>query len=266
MRLFNNLIKLVLLLLCSACISNQENMEKILFLHHSTGQAVWYGNTNRIVRKLTDKSPVRSYFKKYNRQNKTNYQISELSFPKMHPYGWRNSPVDYYTIWVKNAGNTAYMEEPTLEMLTKEYDVIIFKHCYPVSNILEDTGAPDINSKEKRIENYILQYNALKKKMHQFPDKKFIIWTPAVQVKSKITPEEAERTRQFCNWLMNEWNEQGDNIYLWDFYEYETEGGLYMKEEYAVAPDNSHPNKKFAQRMASVFSQFVIDVIEEEKK
>ncbi len=251
---------ILILLLLISCNSNQKPMKKIIFLHHSTGQGVWYGETNRYVRKLTGKSDVKTFFNRYNRKNKTNFEITELSFPKKVPYGWQNYPYDYYNIWVKNAGDQPYMEEPTLEILTKEYDVIIFKHCYPVSKILEDTGTADINSKEKRLENYKLQYEALKKKMHEFPNNKFIVWTPAVHVKSKITKEEAERTQQFYKWIKNEWNENGDNIYLWDFYKYETEGDLYLKEEYASNPNNSHPNKEFNAKMAKVFGKFVIDV------
>ena len=60
-----------------------------------------------------------------------------------------NDPYDYYNIWVKNAGNEPYKGEPTLEILTSKYDVIIFKHCFPSSNVEPDTGAPDINSKNK---------------------------------------------------------------------------------------------------------------------
>ena len=50
------------------------------------------------------------------------YFIEEKIFPKAEPYGWNNYPYDYYNIWVKNAGEQPFMEEPTLEILTKEYD------------------------------------------------------------------------------------------------------------------------------------------------
>jgi acetyltransferase-like isoleucine patch superfamily enzyme len=180
--------------------------------------------------KLTRKGTVQRYFDDYNRRNDTSYIISDLLFPKKFPYGWKNYPFDYYNIWVKNAGSSAYMEEPTLEMLTREYDVIIFKHCFPVGRIMDDDGQPDINSQEKRLGNYKLQYEALKKKMHSFPATKFIVWTPPAIVKSQIMEEEAIRTRIFYKWLTEEWKEKGDNIYLWDFYAYETEAGLYLIE------------------------------------
>jgi len=252
-----------LLIMCivTGCESTQKKMDKIIFLHHSTGKQIWLGNTNKIAGKLLRKSDVKTYFKKYNKKNKTNYLIEERIFPKETPYGWKNYPFDYFNIWVKNAGTVPYLEEPTLEILTRDYDMIIFKHCYPVSNIKEDTGAPDINSEEKRIENYKLQYDALKSKMHEFPDNKFIIWTPAVHVSGLITEDEAKRTREFHNWIMNEWDQKGDNIFVWDFYSLETEGGLYFLDEYSSGPGNSHPNRTFSSKAALSFCEFIVKVI-----
>lgn len=238
-------------------------MTNVIFLHHSTGKKIWIGKTNRYVYKLTQKSDVQSFIKKYNKQNKTGYSITERSFPADSPYGWKNGPFDYYNIWVKNGGENAYMNEPTLEMLTKDYDVIVLKHCFPYSKISEDTGNADIDSKERRLENYKLQYEALKNKIHEFPDNKFIIWTPAVQVKSNLKPEEAQRANDFYKWVVNEWDNKGDNIFLFDFYQYETEGGLYMQDKYATGEKDPHPNKMFAGRIAPLFAQFVIDVIED---
>jgi hypothetical protein len=256
-----NIFFLIVSILLTGCGSNQNDMKKIVFLHHSTGYNIWVGNTNKYSYKLTGKGDVRMYFADYNKKNKTDYDISERVFPKSTPYGWNNYPYDYYNIWVKNAGKNPYMEEPTLEILTKDYDVIIFKHCFPVSRISADTGSPDINSDIKSIENYKLQYNALKNKMHEFPENKFIVWTPAVNTKTGMTEDEAKRTRQFYDWMINEWNENGDNIFIWDFYQYETEGGLYLTDKNAFSHDNPHPNREFAGRVAPLFGKFIVDVI-----
>jgi hypothetical protein len=237
-------------------------MKKILFLHHSTGRCIWVGKTNRYLFKLTQKGDVQKFFDDHNKKNNTSYDITELSFPKEVPYGWKNYPYDYYNIWIKNAGENKYMDQPTLEILTKEYEVIIFKHCYPVSRISEDTGSPDIDSEEKRLENYKLQYNALKHKMHEFPNNKFIVWTPAACTRNHISEDEAIRANQFYKWMIEEWDERGDNIFIWDFYKYETEGGLFLLDKYAFAPDNSHPSKKFSGFVAPLFCKFIIDVIE----
>jgi hypothetical protein len=236
---------------------------KIIFLHHSTGMRIWIGKTNRYIYKLTKRGGLESYIKKYNRVHKTAFNITHRNFPSNSSYGWNNYPFDYYNIWIKHAGNEPYMGEPTLEILTRNYDIIIFKHCFPVSNIKEDTGSPDINSDEKRLENYKLQYEALKSKMHEFPATKFIIWTPAVKVKSSLTEAEARRTQQFYEWIMNEWDEKGDNIFLWDFYKYETDGGLYMKEEYSSgSAGDSHPSKQFSALITPKFAQYITNVAE----
>jgi len=256
-----------LLIICAcifvvSCKSNHNEMKKIVFLHHSTGTSVWVGKTNKYLYKLTGKGDVQKFFSDYNKRNKTDYNISELSFPKQTPYGWNNYPYDYYNIWVKNAGENPYMEEPTLEILTKEYEVIVFKHCFPVSRILEDTGTPDIDSDEKRLENYKLQYNALKEKMHKFPSTKFIVWTPAICPKNKMAEAEAIRAQQFYNWIIEDWDEKGDNIFIWDFYKYETEGDLFLLDKNASDPENCHPGKEFSGKVAPLFCKYIIDVIE----
>jgi hypothetical protein len=237
-------------------------MKKIIFLHHSTGKKIWIGSTNKFINKLTGGNDVQKFFRDYNKKNGTDYSITNCIFPKAFPYGWKNYPYDYYNIWVRNSGDKPFMEEPTLEILTKTFDIIVFKHCYPVSNILPDINLPDINSEEKRLENYKLQYNALKSKMHEFPGTKFIIWTPAIYKKTQLTEGEANMTYSFYKWMIEEWDEKGDNIFIWDFYKYETEGGLYLLEEYSSGPLNSHPNREFSSRISPLFCKYVIDVIE----
>ena len=270
---FNCLLTLgsvIFLILLTQC-NNQsgkmsdENSYKIIFLRHSTGGVIWKGESgflDKIKHKLGADFAVPLWFNEYNETNGTNYNIAEQSFPKDKPYGWQNYPFDYYNIWVKNAGDKPYKEEATLEILTQEYDFIIFRHCFPVSRIEEDNGNPNIDSREKRIENYKLQYIALKEKMLQFPETKFLLWTGAALVESKTNEAQAKLTKEFFNWVRNDWDTENDNIFLWDFYELETEGGLYLKEEYAVNSGNPHPNGKFAARVAPLFCQRIVDIIE----
>jgi hypothetical protein len=185
-----------------------------------------------------------------------------MAFPKASPYGWVNYPYDYYNIWVKNAGNEPFMEEPTLEMLTKKYQVIIFKHCFPVSNIQPNLDSADINSDYKSLANYKLQYLALRDKLHEFPNTKFILFTGAVQVKAQIKEDEALRAHEFSKWVVEEWDLADDNIYLWDFYKLETEGGLYLKDNYAYSSNNSHPNGEFASKAVQLLFNRIVDVID----
>jgi hypothetical protein len=221
----------------------------IIFLHHSTGENIW-------------NEGVSQWFVQYNSQTGTRYQIVEQEFPKDSPYGWNNYPYDYWNIWVNHAGSSPFLNEPTLEILTSQYHVIIFKHCFPVSEIEADTGNPDMTSEDKRIENYTLQYETLKTKMHEFSDTIFLVWTGAALVQRSTDKASATRARSFFEWVKDEWDERGDNIYIWDFYELETEGGLYMKDEYAEDPYDSHPNWTFSQMAAPLFCQRIVNVIE----
>lgn len=275
LRLIISIISILTISLISCGRINNDSEMNIVFLHHSTGNVIWNGGNkrsllhkaiNRVSSKLAYKignnAKLPGLFKEYNTKNGKKYSIKEITFPKSSPYGWKNYPYDYYNIWVKNAGEEPFMEEPTLEMLTEDYDLIIFKHCFPVSNIKADTDSGDINSDIKTISNYKLQYEALRDKLNSYPDNKFILFTGAVQVRSKISEEEAKRAKDFFTWVIEKWDIPGDNIYLWDLYSLQTQDGLYFKNEYAVSDSDSHPNKIFAERAAGLLFERIIDVIE----
>lgn len=261
---FTALLSVIFFSACKNTKEHQSDAEpvNIIFLHHSTGHVIWKGQSGGLRGLLGKKEAIPGWFDDYNKTNNTNYQITEQNFPKAEPYGWNNYPFDYYNIWVKNAGNEPFQDEPTLEILTKDYDVVIFKHCFPLSNILEDTGNPDTLSSDKRKENYKAQYAEIKRKLNEFPETKFILWTAAAHVKSNVTEEEAKRTKEFVEWVIAEWDSPDDNIYLWDFYSLETEGELYLKEEYSAKKGDSHPSAKFGERVAPLFAARIVDVIE----
>ena len=57
------------------------------------------------------------------------------------------------------------------------------------------------------------------------------------------------------------WDEKGDNIFVWDFYQLETEGGIYLKMGYANGLRDPHPRPDFAGRVAPLLGQRIIDVV-----
>ena len=265
----------IALIAISSCKKTGDTPDvNIIFLHHSTGKVLWRAGKNPIIFRIASRMGTKfaekaeqtaalpSLLKKYSRQHDVDIRIREVAFPKPAPYGWNNYPFDYYNIWVKNAGDQSFMEEPTLEMLTKDYDLIIFKHCYPVSNIGPDADSSDINSDIKTLSNYKLQYLALREKLLQFPETEFILFTGAAQVQSKISEDEALRAREFFKWVVEEWDMPGDNVHLWDLYTLETEGGLYFKEDYARSATDSHPNSEFARNAVKLLFNRIVDVID----
>ncbi len=239
---------------------------RILFLHHSTGNNVWIGEKKifDFLSKRHNQPAVPWLISEYNKNNGTKYAIEEKYFPKAEPYGWKNYPYDYYNIWVKNAGDSAFMQEPTLEMLTRGYDIIIFKHCFPVSYIEPDDSLASVDNEKKTLSNYKLQYLALKDKLHSFINTKFIVWTGAALVHAKTTEEQAGLANEFATWVIDEWDEKDDNIFIWDFRKLETEGGLYLTKDNARSKTDSHPSDKFNEKVAYLFVKRIISVIENE--
>jgi len=270
MKQFVGLSLIGIWILFSSCSTKSSDMGKdkkevrIVFLHHSTGKVIWQGGNSLMTKvkgKLGMKSAVEKWFENYNRQHDVNYLISEQVFPKKEPYGWRNYPYDYYNIWVKNGHLDHFQEEPTLKTLTKDFDVIILKHCFPVSKIENGEGG-DVNSQTKTLNNYRLQYEALYEEFQKYPKTRFILWTPAALTQRKTQEEWAQNTLAFQQWVVNEWDRPDDNVFIWDFYSLETEGGLYLKPEYAVGEQDSHPNSQLAQKAFPLFCQRIVDVIE----
>jgi hypothetical protein len=128
--------------------------------------------------------------------------------------------------------------------------------------VVAPDGNPDVTSSVQTDANYRLQYEALKARMHAYPDNRFIVWTGAALVAGATNPEDATRAREFFDWVVNTWDEPGDNIYVWDFRRMETNGGLYMLDANAASATDSHPNSTFSATVAPYLAQRIIDVIE----
>jgi hypothetical protein len=235
---------------------------RIGYLHHSTGEVVWNGG-------------VRASVEAWNAAHRTDYRITAVTYPattggwpplvhRLAPnkYPWANYPYDYWNLWVKHTGGDRDRGELNLDDLAERYDVIVFKHCFPVSRVKPDGGAASVSSPEKTLANYRLQYEALKERMRQFPGKRFVVWTGAALPEPATTAEEAGRAREFFEWVKRTWDEKGDNIFVWDFRELETEGGLFLKPEYCAKPRDAHPSATFARQVAPLIARRVIDVVE----
>ena len=237
---------------------------KVIFLHHSTGKRILRGNKPKWAYKFFKNNRIAEHFTSFSKKQNIDLTFHTLEYPSRKGYGWNNYPYDYYTIWVKNRDSNYFRGEPNLETLAAKYDVIVLKHCFPVGLLKADSKAPDIDSSEKTLSNYSLQYTALKERMHEFPEKKFIVWTGPALVENQTNSERAYRYRIFYDWLLNEWDETGDNIFLWDLYKLQTEGGLYLQVKYAANTNDSHPNSVFSEKVSALFANRILGVVKGE--
>jgi len=243
---------------------------RIVLLHHSTGEVVWKGG-------------LPEFFTAWNAAHGTRYQITELDYPnaagghlwlrrhlpfsvfrKLIPrhYPWDNQPYDYWNLWVAHTGADRDRAEWNLDDLVRSYDVIVFKHCYPVSAVQPEAGTASVSSHQPTLANYQLQYQALRARMRQFPNTRFIVWTPTALAPAESNPGQAARAGQFSTWVKERWDEKGDNIFIWDFRELETGGGPFVKPEYLPDPQDSHPGPGLGAMAAPLLGKRIVDVIE----
>ncbi|WP_168582198.1 SGNH/GDSL hydrolase family protein [Gephyromycinifex aptenodytis] len=223
-----------------------EEAPKVLFIHHSTGKRIWQGG-------------LPEWIEQHNKDTGANYHLVERSYPDK-PYPWSNDPHDYWQLWVQHSGQDAFRKQPTLEQIAPAYDLVVWKHCYIGSEMEPLKGEPDVSSKNKSVENYKLQYEALKAKMREFPDTKFLVWTLPPHVAANTSPEQAARADEFAEWVRTSWDEPGDNIFVWDFRAIAAENGV-LAPRYASGEKDSHPNDELSKKAAPMLGQRIVDVL-----
>lgn len=241
-------------------VSAQIN--KAIFLHHSTGSGVY--STGKVSQWITN----------YNTQNKTNYSVTEFSYPDT-PWDWENYPYDYWKLWVNGSCNNTIENIQCLDNLCQKYELIIFKHCYPGAGIEKDIDNGNVTSSKKTINNYKLQYRALLNLFDQYPNNKFMVWTLVPLHRNATTSEVAKRAAEFVNWVKTEWlTENGKshpNVSVFDFFGHAaeqnanpTQGVQYcLKYEYEGDHNgsNSHPNTIANQTIGPLFAAEIVKVL-----
>jgi hypothetical protein len=234
--------------------------QSAIFLHHSTGGNV-YAEGN-----------VASYISNYNSLHGTSLSLTERAYPNT-PWPWANYPYDYWKLWIGGSCNSTDPNIECLATIAADYKLVIFKHCFPGAGIEADLGTPDVSSDRKSLENYKLQYRALRALMDSYPTTKFMVWTLTPLHRLATSADEASRASQFVNWVKNSWlTEDGNehpNIIVFDFFSLIAElspdpdsGQQYClkyKYEGSHTGSDSHPNTAANQYVGPIFAQAVID-------
>lgn len=219
---------------------------KALYLHHSTGASIWAGGLQQSVE--TARSRGESFVR-----------IVEWAYPKA-PYAWSNDPYDYWSLWVKHRGGRGWLGQATLEMLARDWDVIVVKHCFTASRMEPDPTGAAAEPARRTPANYRRQLTELKAVMREFGDTTFLVWTPPPLLAAATTPVAAALTEEYAAWLRDVWDEPGDNIHLWDFRAIAAVEG-YLRPEYAAGPGDCHPNAELAGLAAPMFARRLVDVV-----
>jgi len=134
-----------------------------------------------------------------------------------------------------------------------EYDVVIFKSCFPVSNIGSD----------EQLNQYKSYYRSIRARMDQYPAKLFIVVTQPPQVPANTDPQEAARARAFTDWLASQEFLGGRrNVFTFNFFNLLADPATdTLRDEYQGDPYDAHPNERANQAIAPQFVEFVHQAI-----
>jgi len=125
----------------------------------------------------------------------------------------------------------------------KKNDLVMFKSCYPNSNIKasgEEPGDP--------LSDYKAVFNQLKDDFSKKPDVIFIYATSPPLVPARTTEENAGRMREFNEWLKNSYIDEyrsstnADNFYVFDLFDVLAGEDNYLRKEFRRNDRDSHPN------------------------
>jgi hypothetical protein len=143
-------------------------------------------------------------------------------------------------------------------------DIIMFKSCFPNSQIESEGTAPgNPNSRERTIANYKAVFDGLGQEMRKYPNKLFVYLTSPPLVPSVTTPEHAAWARQFNRWLTGEFlpsylKETGlDNFVIFDLFDFLADENNVLKTNYRVSnPNDSHLNELANLEAVRQFMEF----------
>jgi hypothetical protein len=223
-------------------IVEPQGAAKLIFIHHSTGEN-WLSDTQgQLGLVLRD----------------NNYFVSDTNYGWGPPYGSTGTTIGDHTDignwydWFRGASSAGYLsalyqeydqhssyvrlEDPDA---TRENEIVIFKSCFPNSNLGGDpTATPpligdnplrsqDASSDAMTVANAKGIYNDLLAYFAAHPDKLFVVVTAPPLVAGDTSLAQAANARAFNDWLVNEWlaGYAERNVAVFDFFNVLTSNG-----------------------------------------
>jgi lysophospholipase L1-like esterase len=148
---------------------------------------------------------------------------------------------------------------------TEENDIVMFKSCYPNSNIIAD-GEGDGNPTDTipTLANYKAVMNQLAPIFAARPNKTFIYVTSPPLVPGATTAENAQRARTFDNWVktdfLNGYKQYTgqSNLLVFDLFDILADSTANtLKSQYQISSDDSHPNAAGSRAATKAFLAFL---------
>lgn len=231
-------------------------VEKILFIHHSTGSnLIKEGNFRKEIKKLNPNiqfwdhnynlskifSLILANFTHLKGLSDNNGKITGRDF---NIYVSNNSPKEYADIFSRDLGDS------TLKSILS-FDTIIFKNCYPTTRITSDNQLEEDKEYFKKIKDCIDKYST----------KKFIYITPPPARKNTTNQQNARRAKSLITWLTSkEYNQEPTNLHIFDMFSLLSDNNGYLKKCYERPfPWDSHPNRKANETISPILARYIVE-------
>jgi hypothetical protein len=238
---------------------NTTTQKRVLFIHHSTGGLLL--RFGQIRKQLMARAPhIELWDHAYNLYpsliasrllGPITYRTG-LSDSRGHMIGKdfditisNNSPKEYAEIFARPASDS------TLKQILA-FDLVIFKNCFPTSQITSDGQLSD----------YKLYYTMIFKSLSKYSNK-FIVFTPPPLRKEMTTASASTRAQGLSAWLKQQENRLAVNVSVFDFFDLlsdkEGENANRLKREYcSIIPFDSHPNIRANQTIGPLFVNAIV--------
>jgi uncharacterized repeat protein (TIGR01451 family) len=259
-------------------LSAQSTEDDLVFIHHSCG-AQW----------LSDSLHAALLAKDYINERNDIYYDTDVASDAGRPDSLAPTPGDctnmnHWILWFND-----YLDHVKSHQAATGFNrIIMFKSCYPISNITSDGVEPgDPFSSAQTLANYKAvyrhpdgpgntfthggyTYKPLEDIFAENPDTLFIPVTAPPRhyaPSDATTDDEAHRAREFNNWLKNEWlasynaaNPGLNNVAVFDWFDVlaypddHVDHPNRLKAGYGGESGNSHPNSAARSYSTQVFA------------
>jgi hypothetical protein len=232
----------------SITASNRGEFTNVIFLHHSTGDAMINGSP---VRELFTEAGFDFWDHNYNWVGLARPDGSKAGYSYRIPND-NTDPDGLVNIFAQRVHSLPLNALSGL----LQHEVIIFKSCFPASNITSD----------EQLEQYKVWYRGMRDVMDSHLDRVFIVMSPPPLNPAATTPEAAARARAFADWLTSdEYLDGHPNIYVFDFFDNLAEDNPtspevnILRAEYRPEGEDSHPNEVANATVGPIFAKAVMD-------
>lgn len=237
-------------------VESDGSYTNVIFLHHSTGQALIAGGQ---VRPLLTELGYRFWDHGYNHEGlvRPDGTSTHANYCIPGSRGHGNTDVDglveLFTQPVTDPPSNAFSR-------LLQHEVISFKSCFPNSAV----------ESEAMREQFQSWYLEIRDVVDQHPDRIFILVTSPPLHPLATNPDEAVRARAIANWLKSdEYLEGHPNLFVFDFFDLlaDPETGM-LRAEYQLDPDgsDSHPNHLANETIGPVFATFIDEAVQTYKR